>query len=75
MVTFPVNRDGPLRLRSARSTELAPLQERSGAIRKNGGAGAESERVFLTEIGAGAESERLFIFSSNHSSIFRFTVL
>ncbi len=37
--------------------ELAPLQERSvsGAINKNGGAGAESERVFFIKIGAGAE--------------------
>jgi hypothetical protein len=50
-------RDGQLRLRSARSTELAPLLERSrsGAIRKNGGAGVESERVFFTQSRAGAE--------------------
>jgi len=50
-------RDGQLRLRSARSTELAPLLERSrsGAIRKNSGAGVESKRVFFTQSGAGAE--------------------
>jgi hypothetical protein len=43
--------------------ELAPLLERSrsGAIRKNGGAGVESERAFFTQSGAGAEWKRVFL--------------
>ena len=81
-------RDGQLRLRSGRSTELAPLLERSWSEREwsQNGAGAELERKFLGRSGAGAErfekvmelersrSDSFFRRSTN-SSVFSFSVL
>jgi hypothetical protein len=54
-------RDGPLRLRSGRSTELAPLLERSWSEREwiQNGAGAELEREFSSWSGAGVSGTRL----------------
>jgi hypothetical protein len=81
-------RDGQLRLRSGRSTELAPLLQRSWSEREwsQKGAGAELEREFSGWSGAGAErfvkfmelersrSDSFFRRSVN-SSIFSFAVL
>jgi hypothetical protein len=53
-------RDGQLRLRSGRSSELAPAPERSGVER------------MTKMIGAGAESERSFFSRSDNSSTFSF---